>query len=198
MMIVGLTGGMGSGKTTVANFFKELGVPVYIADTAGKDLMNNNAELRSKIVSLFGDHAYKKDFLDRKYIADQVFNSPDKLQQLNNLVHPAVVLDFQQWKERQESPYVIYEAAILFETGGYKNCDRIILVTAPLDERIKRLQDRDKSSLEEIESRIQHQWSDDKKRKLSDFEIINKNLSSTKNQVRNLHEILINTSKSKG
>ena len=195
-MVIGLTGGMGSGKTTVANFFKELGVPVYIADTAGKDLMNTNAELKSKIVSLFGDQSYKNNFLDRKFIADQVFRSPKKLKELNNLVHPAVVLDFQFWKEKQESSYIIYEAAILFETGGNEKCDLIILVTAPLDERIKRLQDRDQSSLKEIESRIQHQWSDEKKRKSSDFEIININLSSTKDQVRNLHEILINTSKS--
>ena len=193
MKIVGLTGGMGSGKTTVANFFKELGAPVYIADDAGKSLMNTNAEVKSKIVSLFGELAYNNGDLDRKYIANQVFNSPEKLQQLNQIVHPAVGLDFQEWKNKQDSPYVIYEAAILFEASGYKKCDLIILVTAPLEGRIERLQARDKSSLEEIEARIQHQWSDEKKRKLSNFEIINKNLSSTKERVRNLHEILINT-----
>lgn len=198
MMVVGLTGGMGSGKTTVANFFMELGVPVYIADTAGKELMNENAELRSKIIALFGERAYSNNSLDRKFIADQVFNSSEKLQKLNSLVHPAVEKDFQQWKSSQKSPYVIYEAAILFETGGYKKCDHVILVTAALDDRISRLQDRDQSSLEEIEARIQHQWSDEKKRKLSDFEIINTNLSTTKDQVRNLHKILINTSKDWG
>ncbi len=195
MKIIGLTGGMGSGKTTVANFFKELGVPVYIADVAGKNLMNTNVELKAKIISLFGERAYNNELLDRQFIAEKVFNAPDKLQQLNNIVHPAVGLDFENWKNKQKSPYVIYEAAILFESGGYKKCDFIILVTAPIEERIKRLQDRDQSSLEEIEARIKHQWSDDEKRKLSDFEIINKNLSSTKNQVRNLHEILINTRK---
>ncbi len=198
MMVVGLTGGMGSGKTTVANFFMELGVPVYIADTAGKELMNENAELRSKIIALFGESAYSNNVLDRKFIADQVFNSSEKLQKLNSLVHPAVEKDFQQWKSSQKSLYVIYEAAILFETGGYKKCDYVILVTAALDDRISRLQDRDQSSLEEIEARIQHQWSDEKKRKLSDFEIINTNLSTTKDQVRNLHKILINTSKDWG
>lgn len=197
-MVVGLTGGMGSGKTTVANFFKELGVPVYIADTAGKELMNENSELRSKIISLFGEGAYTNKTLDRKFIADQVFNSSEKLEQLNSLVHPAVENDFQHWKSSQKSPYVIYEAAILFETGGYKKCDNVILVTAPLEDRITRLQDRDQSSLEEIEARIQHQWSDEKKRKLSDFEIINTNLSTTKDHVRNLHKILINTSKDWG
>ena len=195
MKIVGLTGGMGSGKTTVANFFKEMGVPVYIADDAGKSLMNTNKEVKSKIISLFGEQAYNDGLLDRKYIANQVFNSPEKLEQLNQIVHPAVGLDFQQWMNNQDSPYVLYEAAILFEKGGYKKCDLIILVTAPLEDRISRLQARDDSSVDEIEARIQHQWSDDKKRKLSNFEIINKNLSSTKKQVRNLHEILINTRK---
>lgn len=195
MMVVGLTGGMGSGKTTVANYFKELGIPVYIADDAAKALMNTNAEVKSKLLSLFGDQAYKNNEIDRKYIADQVFNDTQKLQQLNNIIHPAVVLDFQNWKSKQESPYVIYEAAILFETGGYKKCDLVILVTTALEERIKRLQLRDQSSVEEIEARIQHQWSDNEKRKLADFEINNNNLQTTKEQVRNLHKILINTRK---
>ena len=125
MMIIGLTGGMGSGKTTVANFFKELGVPVYIADDAGKKLMKDNAEVRAKIVSLFGEQAYNNEQLDRKFIADKVFNAPEKLQELNKIVHPAVALDFEKWKENQKSNYVIYEAAILFEAGGYKNAIRL-------------------------------------------------------------------------
>ena len=196
MMVVGLTGGMGSGKTTVANYFKELGIPVYIADDAAKALMNTNAEVKSKVLSLFGDLAYRNNEIDRKYIAAQVFNDQKKLEQLNNIIHPAVVLDFENWKNKQKGPYVIYEAAILFETGGYKKCDLVILVTASIEGRIKRLQLRDRSSVEEIEARIQHQWSDDEKRKLADFEIINTNLSTTKEQVRNLHKILINTGKS--
>ncbi|CAM4122128.1 dephospho-CoA kinase [Gillisia hiemivivida] len=195
MRIVGLTGGMGSGKTTVANYFKELGVPIYIADDAGKTLMNTNPEVKAKISSLFGEQAYKDGNLQRIYISDQVFDSPEKLQELNEIVHPAVGSDFLKWKNKQDSSYVIYEAAILFETGGYKKCDLVVLVTAPMEERIKRLQARDKSSLEEIEARMKHQWSDEKKRKLCNFEIINKNLASTKEQVRNLHEILINTGK---
>lgn len=195
MMVVGLTGGMGSGKTTVANYFKELDIPVYIADNAAKALMNTNAEVKSKVLSLFGDLAYRDNEIDRKYIAGQVFNDQQKLQQLNNIIHPAVFLDFQNWKNKQKSPYVIYEAAILFETGGYKKCDLVILVTAPLEERIKRLQARDGSSVEEIEARIQYQWSDNEKRKLADFEIVNSNLPATKEQVRNIHEILINTGK---
>lgn len=195
MKTIGLTGGMGSGKTTVANFFKELGVPVYITDTAGKTLMNTDETVKAKIIALFGAKAFNEGQLDRKFVASKVFNSSEKLEQLNQIVHPAVALDFKQWREKQDSPYVIYEAAILFEAGSYKNCDLIILVTASLEERIKRLQIRDKSSLEEIEARIQHQWSDERKRKLSNFEIINENLSATKDQVRNLHKILINTGK---
>jgi len=195
MKIVGLTGGMGSGKTTVANFFKELEVPIYIADDAGKELMNTNVEVKAKVVLLFGKQAYSNGNLDRKFIADQVFNSPEKLEQLNQIVHPAVGADFLKWMNNQDSFYVIYEAAILFETGGYKKCDLVILVTAPMEERIKRLQARDKSSLQEIEARMKHQWSDEEKRKCSNFEIINNNLASTKEQVRILHEILINTGK---
>jgi len=193
MKIVGLTGGMGSGKTTVANYFKDLGAPVYIADDVGKILMNTDPQVKADILSLFGELAYSNETLNRKYIASQVFNSSEKLKKLNNIVHPAVAEDFQQWKSEQDVNYVIYEAAILFEAGGYKNCDLIVLVTAPKAERIKRLQFRDKSTIEEIEARIQHQWSDEKKRKLSNFEIINKDLDSTREQVRNLHEILINT-----
>lgn len=194
-MVIGLTGGMGSGKTTVANYFKELGIPIYIADDAAKALMNTNTAVRAKILSLFGELAYKNDEINRKYIANQVFNDKQKLQLLNAIIHPAVVQDFQDWKEKQESPYVIYEAAILFETGGYKNCDKVILVTSAMEERVKRLQLRDQSSLKEIESRIQHQWTDDEKRKLADFEITNQDLPSTKKQVRKLHKILINTRK---
>ena len=191
MRVVGLTGGMGSGKTTVANFFKDLGIPVFIADDEAKIMMNNSDEVREQIIALFGEKAYVENELDRKYIASIVFNAPEKLQNLNNIIHPAVANYFKQWVLKQNTPYVIYETAILFETGGYKNCDKVILVTAPKDERIKRLQIRDNSSLEEIESRLHHQWSDSDKRKLTNYEIINKELSTTKDQVRNLHEILL-------
>jgi len=153
--------------------------------------MNNSDEVREQIIALFGEKAYVENELDRKYIASIVFNAPEKLQNLNNIIHPAVANYFKQWVLKQNTPYVIYETAILFETGGYKNCDKVILVTAPKDERIKRLQIRDNSSLEEIESRLHHQWSDSDKRKLTNYEIINKELSTTKDQVRNLHEILL-------
>jgi dephospho-CoA kinase len=191
MKVIGLTGGMGSGKTTVANFFKELGIPVYIADDEAKTLMNTSAEVKSKIIGLLGEKAYPDGILDRKYVAAQVFNSAEKLEKLNSIVHPAVATDFENWKNSQNSPYVIYEAAILFEKGGHKKCDAVILVTAPYEERIKRLKSRDKSSEEDIEARMKHQWSDSKKRNLANFEIKNLNLHNTRDQVRKLHEIIL-------
>jgi len=195
MKVIGLTGGMGSGKTTVANFFKELGIPVYIADDEAKSLMNTSAEVKSEIIGLLGAKAYADGILDRKYVAARVFNSAENLEKLNSIVHPAVATDFENWKNSQNSAYVIYEAAILFEKGGNKKCDTVILVTAPYQERIKRLKSRDKSTEEDIEARMKHQWSDSKKRKLADFEIKNLNLHKTKEQVRKLHEIILISNK---
>ncbi len=195
MKVIGLTGGMGSGKTTVANFFKELGIPVYIADDEAKSLMNTSAEVKSKIIGLLGKKAYPDGILDRKYVAAQVFNSAQKLEKLNSIVHPAVATDFKKWMNSQNSPYGIYEAAILFEKGGHKKCDAVILVTAPYEERIKRLKSRDKSSEEEIEARMKHQWTDSKKRKLADFEIKNLNFHDTREQIRKLHEIILKSDK---
>lgn len=195
MKIVGLTGGIGSGKTTVAGFFKELGIPVYIADEAGKELMKTSASVRKQIIELLGEESYIGAVPDRKYIASQVFNSEEKLENLNQIIHPAVNEDFDKWKQGKNAPYVIYEAAILFETGGYKKCDEVILVTAPLEKRIKRLRKRDQSTAEEIEARMSHQWTDDQKRKYADYEILNSEISFLKEQVHNLHEIILKPSK---
>lgn len=191
MKVAGLTGGMGSGKTTVAGFFRELGVPVYIADEAGKRLMDTSAEVKSQIIQVFGDEAYSEGKPNRKYIAAEVFNAKEQLEKLNNIVHPAVARDFEEWKNNQTAAYVIYEAAILLETGGNSRCDWVILVTAPMENRIQRLQKRDQSTVEEIEARLKHQWSDEKKRALAHFEIKNDDLSSTKEQVRNIQEIIL-------
>ena len=191
MTIVGLTGGIGSGKTTVAGFFKELGIPVYIADDAGKRLMTTSATVRADVIKLLGDKSYSGNIPDRKYIASQVFTSAENLEKLNKIIHPAVEKDFEEWKSGQSAPYLIYEAAILFETGGYKKCNFTILVTAPHNDRILRLQKRDASSLEEIRARMANQWTDDEKRALADFEIKNGELTFTQQQVLNLHEILL-------
>lgn len=195
MKIVGLTGGIGSGKTTVAGFFRELGIPVYIADEAGKRLMKTSGRLKEQIIELLGSAAYIHDSPDTKYIASRVFSSAEELQQLNTIIHPAVALDFENWLKAQTTPYIIYEAAILFESGSYKKCDEVIMVTAPYEVRLSRLKIRDNSSVADIESRIQHQWSDEKKLELANYVIKNVELSSTRDQVRNLHEILLKPSK---
>lgn len=195
MMVIGLTGGIGSGKTTVAGFFKERGIPVYIADDAGKRLMSTSVEIRNSIIELFGAEAYKGDTPDRKLIASKVFNDKKQLSKLNQIIHPAVEKDFKEWLSDQSSEYVIYEAAILFEAGGYKKCDYSILVTAPKKLRIQRLQKRDDSSVEEIQERMNNQWSDEKKSKMADFLINNEELAQTKLQVEHIHQEILKAGK---
>lgn len=191
MKVLGLTGGIGSGKTTVAGFFEALGIPVFIADFEAKKIMEEDAGVKAKITDLFGQEAYKNDLPDRKFIASKVFTDKSLLEQLNAIIHPAVANRFQKWKEIQKAPYVVYEAAILFEKGGYKNCDYNLLVTAPLEEKMRRLRQRDRSSIEEIEARMNNQWTDDKKAELADFVIENIDLSRTQEAVLQLHETLL-------
>ena len=190
-MIVGLTGGIGSGKTTVASLFRKLGVPVYIADDEAKRLMTTSSEMRSEITQLLGSEAYTNGALNRKYIANKVFKDKALLKQLNSIVHPRVANDFMHWYKQQDSPYVIKEAAILFENGGYKECDFMILVTAPIPIRIERLQQRDQSTEEEIEDRMKAQWSDAKKMALSDFSVENVFIEDTKEKVERIHNHII-------
>ncbi len=190
-MIVGLTGGIGSGKTTVANFFSALGIPIYIADVEAKKLMEISPSIRVEIVQLLGEDAYTKELPNRKYIADKVFKDPSLLEGLNVIIHPRVAAHFKNWYEQQESPYVVKEAAILFENGGYKQCDFMILVTAPLKIRIERIKKRDKSSEEEIQNRINAQWSDAQKIALSDVTIENTFLDETKEKVLRIHNHLL-------
>lgn len=190
-MIVGLTGGIGSGKTTVAGFFKKLGIPVYIADHEAKRLMVISPEIRSEIIQLLGEEAYAKDDLNRTYIADIVFKNKQLLAQLNAIVHPRVAVHFNHWYQQQDSPYVIKEAAILFENGGYKDCDFIITVTAPIKKRIERVKKRDHSSDQEIQNRINAQWHDSKKIALSDVAIENTYLDKTEEKVVRIHNHLV-------
>ncbi|MEP0265565.1 dephospho-CoA kinase [Dokdonia sp.] len=190
-MIVGLTGGIGSGKTTVANFFEDLDVPIYISDTEAKRLMNVSPEIRREIVQLLGPDSYTSDGLNRKYIAGKVFQDNTLLQQLNAIVHPRVAINFANWYKQQDSPYVIKEAAILFENGGYRDCDFMILVTAPMQDRISRLKKRDQSSEEEIRDRMDAQWDDAKKTALSDITIENSILEETKRKVLRIHNHLL-------
>lgn len=193
MKILGLTGGIGSGKTTVAGFFKDLGIPVFIADHEARRIMEEDTEVKAAIVELLGNEAYTNGLPDRKFIASQVFNDKARLEQLNAIIHPVVAGYFENWKKKQDAPYVVYEAAILFEKGGYKKCDFNLLVTAPLQEKIKRLQERDSSSPEEIEARMSHQWTDEKKAEYADFVIENLDLHKTRKAVQKLHETLLNS-----
>ncbi len=191
MKVLGLTGGIGSGKTTVAGFFKELGIPVYIADEEAKILMNADPQVRAAIIALFGEKAYKGDLLNRKWIASIVFKDREKLEMLNAIVHPAVAAHFEQWKLEQTAAYVVYEAAILFEKGGYKKCNYNLLITAPKEIKISRLQQRDHSSIEEVEARMSNQWPDAKKAELADFVIENIDLSKTREEVLSIHEKML-------
>lgn len=191
MKVLGLTGGIGSGKTTVAKMFAEFGVPVYIADDQAKLLMHSDRNVRLKITELFGDNAYEDGQLNRKFLAEKVFHDKSLLERLNQIVHPAVERDFLQWKSLQKTPYVLYEAAILFEKGGYKKCDKTLLITAPREVRIQRVMDRDGVEISEIEARMNHQWSDEKKAKLADFVIVNTELWLTRREVEKIHEIML-------
>jgi len=189
--IVGLTGGIGSGKTTVANFFKELGVPIFIADDEAQKLMIESPLLKSELIALFGPKVYDNDQLNKMFISESIFNNKATLEAMNNIVHPVVTLHFNKWLVLQESPYVIKEAAVFFENGSYKSLDAIITVVASEEVKIRRIMQRDLKSLKQIKAIMNNQWSDDKKVKMSDFVIENTNLKQTKLLVQEIHEKLL-------
>lgn len=190
-MIVGLTGGIGRCKTTVARMFANLGVPVYIADKEAADLMETSSEIRTEIIKLLGEQAYNGTLPNRAFIADNVFVNSDKLARLNAIIHPRVQQHFLDWVRGQKAPYVIKEAAILFESGSYKNCDKIITVTAPLEVRIHRVVSRDGVTQQAVESRINHQWDESKKVALSDYVIENILIENTEKEVEDIHRKLL-------
>lgn len=189
--LVGLTGGIGSGKTTVSHFFKELDVPVYIADTEAKALMNTSKIIKRKLIELFGEKAYLDGKLNRPYLSKQIFSNKELLQQMNAIVHPKVAKHFAKWVKKQDFPYVISEAAILFENGSYKKYNYIITVTAPEEIRLKRVIKRDNTTKKKVESVMNNQWSDAEKIKRSDFVITNINLEQTKAQVVEIHQKIL-------
>ncbi|HPE78109.1 MAG TPA: dephospho-CoA kinase [Draconibacterium sp.] len=173
---IGVTGGIGSGKTTVCEIFKLLDITVFEADRVAKELMNSNVEVKNELILLFGDKIYGPDKkLNRKMLADLIFNDESLLEKVNNLVHPAVRNEFILWHQKQNSEYVVHEAAILFESGFYKMMDFTILVSAPKELRIERVVKRNKIPPELVESRINKQWNDEDKRKLASFELVNDN-----------------------
>ena len=191
-MIVGLTGGIGSGKTTVAKMFEALGVPVYVSDIEAKKLMVTNTVVINDITALFGREAYIKGELNRGLIAEKAFKNPDILAQLNRIVHPAVGQHFKDWEAKQQAPYIIKEAAILFESGGDATCDFVITVTAPIEERISRVMQRDEVTEKQVNDRINNQMSDKEKIERSDFVINNIDRDETKRQVIEINSIILN------
>jgi dephospho-CoA kinase len=197
MIRVGLTGGIGSGKSTVAQIFEVLGIPVYYADTEAKRLMNEHAELRASIIKGFGEQAYRQNILDRKYISSIVFSDPAKLEKLNSIVHPATKKDGEDWMNRQKTPYAIHEAALIFEAKVNERLDHVIGVSSPMELRIKRAMQRDTVSQEEVLKRMNQQLDEEKKMSNCDFVIINDERQLLIPQVLELHKKLIQLSNQK-
>jgi dephospho-CoA kinase len=190
--IIGLTGGIGSGKTAVAKYMESLGIPVYIADEEAKKLMASS-EMIQEITATFGEEVNDSGTLDRKKIAKLVFDNPEKLQKLNNIVHPQVKKHFDAWVEKHKKhPLVVKEAAILFETGGDQYCDAVITVISPLETRIKRVVERDKTDKESVLKRMESQWTDEQRVAKSNYVIHNITLKETYKQTKQILNLLIN------
>jgi dephospho-CoA kinase len=191
MLKIGITGSIGAGKSTVAGIFKVLGVPVFDADAIAKSILNSDPALREQIIAAFGSETYKNGLLDRKYLATLVFSNPDELAKLNALVHPATIKAADTWAkhwEKQGSPYIVKEAALLFEAGTNIGLDFIIGVTAPEDLRIARVMARDHVTREEVLKRMQHQLDDTKKMERCDIVIDNNEKALLIPQVLTLHQ----------
>ena len=191
MKIIGLTGGIGSGKTTVAKMFKVLGVPIYIADLEAKKLMITNKHIKQELITLFGKTVYNSDnTLNKTLIAGIIFSDKAVLKKMNNIVHPEVARHFNAWVLAQKSAYVIKESAILFENNAYKSCHFVITVTAPKNIRLHRVLDRDQTTKDKVEAIMNNQWTDAKKIEQSHFVINNINLIDTKKQVEQINASL--------
>lgn len=190
MKIVGITGGIGSGKSTVCRVFHSLGVPVFNADDEAKELYHDN-EVREKVTALLGKNAYKNDELDRAYVASKVFSDKERLAELNSIIHPAVQQRFEDWCSSQSGhAYVLKEAAILFEAGSDKGTDAVIMVSAPHELKIKRVMQRDGVSAEQVEKRMKNQWKDEEKIKRATYVIYNDEEQLVLPQVLKVHEEL--------
>lgn len=193
MIKVGITGGIGSGKTTVCRIFESLGIPVYYADDRAKTLMQTDPDLVVAIKQQFGETIYNTSgTLNKEKLASIVFHNKKKLAKLNALVHPAVLNDSNRWAHEQKGvPYVLKEAALLFESGSYTHLDRIITVSAPESIRLQRIMIRDGSSREEIMARMANQWPEKEKTEMSDWVIANDGTQLVIPQVLNIHQVLL-------
>ncbi|CAN5274319.1 dephospho-CoA kinase [soil metagenome] len=192
MLLVGITGGIGSGKTTVCKIFEVLGIPVYYADDRAKYLMHHNLELVAALKEAFGEEIYQNGMLDRALLSSKVFNNTGLLEKLNSLVHPAVAEDSINWQmEHLDAPYTMREAALLFEAGSYKALNKIVVVTAPKDVRIARVMARDAITTEQVEARINNQWPEEEKVSLADYVIFNDGVQEIIPQILAVHAELM-------
>lgn len=190
MYKVGITGGIGSGKSTVCDMLSGYGIAVYVADDRAKELMTESEQLRSALVAAFGEATYDGGKLNRTYLAESVFSNTEALARLNAIVHPAVMADFDRWAEEQEGEYVVLESAILFEAGLDDRVDTTVAVMAPKDIRLQRAMQRDGATREQIERRMDNQLSDDRRCTLSKYAIVNIMLEDLQDDVEQLHRRL--------
>lgn len=191
MLKVGITGGIGSGKSIVSRVFEVLGIPVYYADTEAKRLMNSDEQLIRQLVLHFGPGAYENGVLNRKYLAAQVFGNTEKLELLNSIVHPVTIADAERWMQEQTTPYAIKEAALIFESGSQEQLDIVIGVYAPEPLRIQRVMHRDNVSREEVKARMSKQINETIKMRLCDYVITNDDQQLVLPQVEQLHKVLL-------
>jgi dephospho-CoA kinase len=195
MYKVGITGGIGSGKSTVTRMLEGMGVAVYLSDDRAKELMAHDGSLREKLIARFGKDTYVDGELNRRYLSERVFSNSEELAALNAIVHPAVMDDFDVWAEKQESPYVVIESAILFEAGLDGMVDCVVSVLAPRELRIERAMARDGVAREDVERRIANQMSDDERTNRSKYAIVNIILEDLEEDVEQLHRRLVYDSK---
>ncbi len=190
MYKVGLTGGIGSGKSKVAELLRNMGVAVYDSDTRAKALMANNTALREALIEAFGAECYTSEGLNRPWLAERVFNTPDELKRLNAIVHPAVMLDFAEWSMQQSGEYVVMESAILLEAGLESHVDVVVAVMAPRELRLERAMRRDGATREQIEARMENQITDEERTERSKYAIVNIALDDLEEDVEQLHRRL--------
>lgn len=191
MIKVGITGGIGAGKSLICSVLERMGYPVFYSDFEAKKIISSNLQVKLELIELFGEHIYKNDQLDRPLLASLLFSDTSLLGKMNAIIHPKVREEFENWSALQDSPLVFNEAAILFETGSYKNFDATILVTAPLEVRLNRVINRDNSTKEEVQKRIDNQWTDEQKAVLATYIIQNDGVQSVLNQIDNVLNELV-------
>jgi dephospho-CoA kinase len=187
-LLVGITGGIGSGKSLICSVFRILGIPVFEADKAAREITGQNPDVKKELSAYFGPDIYKMEdgSLNRKKLASLIFNNPESLSYVNRLVHPLVKENFDRWVREQKAAYILQEAAILFESGFYRFMDLNILITAPVELRVRRVMERDHTTREQIMERMKNQWNDEEKSRFADFVIINDEVHPVIDQVLNI------------